>query len=271
MFSVTQRIKAIKQPRLGYLPVKNFEVEKYDDEFKVNELDKSQTSIQGMVVDYLTRFMINNSKEKSFEISLKGAKLVNQQDKAYELLEQIKGLDDYSIIAACKIVGYDVAYRRGPFFFNTVDNINADKNLIENIKVLVNRSIKFINKKGPVVLDGFTFEGGLNNIISSGDGDYLTNDTLWDFKVSKYKPKPEHTLQILIYYILGIHSINNQFKSIKKLGIYNPILNESYVILLDKIDNQIFYDVSKDVIGYKMPDNIADWKNGNGTSDILKK
>ena len=50
----------------------------------------------------------------------------------------------------------------------------------------------------------FTFEGGYTNIVSSGDGDYLTEDTLWDFKVSKEEPKSKYTLQLLMYYIMGV-------------------------------------------------------------------
>ena len=34
-------------------------------------------------------------------------------------------------------------------------------------------------------LSGFTFDGAYTNVIGSGDGDYLTKDTLWELKVSK--------------------------------------------------------------------------------------
>ena len=70
--------------------------------------------------------------------------------------------------------------------------------------------------------DGFTFEGGYTDIVSSGDGDYLTEDTLWDFKVSKEEPKSKYTLQLLMYYIMGCHSIHPEFQKIEKLGIFNP-------------------------------------------------
>ncbi len=31
-------------------------------------------------------------------------------------------------------------------------------------------------------MDGFKFEGVIQRIIDSGDGDFLTEDTLWDLK-----------------------------------------------------------------------------------------
>ncbi|MGT2637951.1 hypothetical protein ACVRWL_09295 [Streptococcus ratti] len=75
---------------------------------------------------------------------------------------------------------------------------------------------------GPIVKDGFTLEGGYTDTITAGDGDFLTADTLWDFKVSKTKPTKDHTLQLLIYYLMGIQSVHPEFQSITKLGIYNP-------------------------------------------------
>ena len=53
----------------------------------------------------------------------------------------------------------------------------------------------------------FTFEPtGYTKIVNAGDGDFLTKDTLWDFKVSKSKIDRKQTLQILMYWIMGKHS-----------------------------------------------------------------
>ena len=78
-------------------------------------------------------------------------------------------------------------------------------------------------KNGSIIKDGFTFEpakpddkayekmiktgkgsyGGYTYTVESGDGDFLTADTLWDFKVSKSKPTNKHTLQLLMYLLLN--------------------------------------------------------------------
>ena len=39
---------------------------------------------------------------------------------------------------------------------------------------MVKRSLAFWKEYGPITKDGFTFEGGYTDIVSSGDGDYLT-------------------------------------------------------------------------------------------------
>lgn len=267
LFSVTNRIKNISQPRLGYLPIKKLQKMNFFDKYTINEVDSAYKSIQGMAVDYLTRFMNGESKNAAFQISLQGAAKVDDLNHAYKLLNNINGLDTVSIYNACQLVGYDVALRKGTDYYTSVDKIIPTEGLIQNIIIMVNRSLAFWKEVGPVVLNGFTFEGGYNDIISNGDGDYLTNDTLWDFKVSKSAPTIDQTLQLLVYYILGIHSIHQEFKSIKKLGIFNPELNTAYTVSISGIPDETFYKVSKDVIGYCMPDKIDLWRSATGTSE----
>lgn len=259
MYSVTKRISMVKQPRGGYISKKEFTVTQLNDDITLNENENIHASLVGLVVDYMTRFMMGAKREESFSISLKGAlaldlftgdKNQSSMKNAVKLLSDVKGLDNKSITNACKLVGYDVCFRAGIIGYKPVEEINPDKDTIENIVTMINRSISFWNNYGSVTKDGFTFEGGYTDTISTGDGDYLTKDTLWDFKVSKDEPKPKYTLQLLVYYIMGIHSIHKEFKSIKNLGIYNPRMNKVYILSIDMIPQSVINEVSKEVIGY---------------------
>jgi len=116
---------------------------------------------------------------------------------------------------------------------------------------MVKRSVAFWKRYGPIVKDGFTFEGGYTEIITSGDGDFLTADTLWDFKVSNKPPTNVNTLQLLVYYIMGQHSIHKEFRNIKKIGFFNPRLGQVYTLDVSSISPEIIRDVSSNVIGYK--------------------
>lgn len=264
MASVTQRIKQIKQPHGGYLKPSEFEKEEFID----NEILKEEnihSSLVGLAVDYLTRLMLDTPVEEAFKISILGARLIGEERNAQKLLQEIKGVDNNSIYNACKLVGYDVCFRAGPMGYREVDDIEADTDTINNIKIMVKRSILFFNKYGPITKDGFTFEGGYTRIIDTGDGDFLTSDTLWDFKVSKNSPTSAHTLQLLIYYIMGMHSVHNEFKSIKKLGIFNPRMNCVYLKSISDIPSEILDEVSTEIIGYKENSN-----NGYTPSNTTK-
>ncbi|MCI9412798.1 MAG: hypothetical protein HFG36_12160 [Eubacterium sp.] len=259
MYSVTKRIGMIKQPRGGYINKKNLTVIQLDDGITLNEGENIHASLVGLAVDYMTRFMMGAEREEAFSISLKGAmtldlftgdKKQSSMKNAVKLLANIEGLDKKSITNACKLAGYDVCFRAGIMGYRPVEEINPDADTIENIMIMINRSLSFWKEYGPITKDGFTFEGGYTDTISTGDGDYLTKDTLWDFKVSKDEPKPKYTLQLLVYYIMGMHSIHKEFKSIKNLGIYNPRMNKVYTIDIGTISKLVIDEVSKEVIGY---------------------
>lgn len=56
MYSVTQRIKQITQPRGGYVKPKDFSVTVLDDKVVLNPLENIHPTLMGLVVDYLTRY-----------------------------------------------------------------------------------------------------------------------------------------------------------------------------------------------------------------------
>lgn len=260
MPSVTNRIKEIKQPRGGYVNPNEFKEIELKDEDNLNNEENIHANIIGMAVDYLSRINMGDIKEEAFKISLIGAQIIQQSNKAHKLLNKIKGLDDNSIIAACKLVGYDVCFRADKSFFKPIENINPDKNTIENIRIMVNRTEVFIKEYGPIKEKGMTFIGGYTQTITSGDADFMTEDTLWEFKVSNDRPKSIHTLQLLVYYLLGIHSDKEKYSKIKNLAIYNPRLNKVFMININDISEETIERVEDEVMDYKK-DILGELKN----------
>lgn len=249
--SVTRRINEIRQPYGGYLNPKNF----IATSFPTHKELKSENivpSLVGLAVDYLTRFSISKDVEKAFSISLLGAQIGKYEKQANKLLKNIKlPLDSNTIISAVQLCGYDVIYRAGLIFYKPVEEIIPDENTIENILEMVHRSLNFFSRYGPIVCDGFTFEnGGYTETVCHGDGDFLTNDTLWDFKVSTKKPNNKQTLQLLMYWIMGIHTRKPEFKNITKIGIFNPRLNIVFTYDLKNLSKEIIQQIENNVICY---------------------
>ena len=132
-----------------------------------------------------------------------------------------------------------------------VKETNPDTETIQNIRIMVERSIKFWNEFGPIKQDGFTFEpNGYTETVNTGDGDYLTADTIWDFKVSKSKLTNKHTLQLLMYWIMGQHSGQKIYENIIKLGVFNPRLNLVYTLEINDISPEIIKEIEDDIICY---------------------
>lgn len=260
MTNVVNRIKEIKQPRGGYINPSDFETIKLDDELCLNTNENISPNIVGLVVDYLTRTILSKDIVESFKISIMGAKCaerLGKKDAAKKIgdyLLSIKGMDNNSIINACKAVTYDVWFRNpmSALMAKSGDEIVPDQDTIDNIIIMVNRSLVFFERYGPITVDGFTFEDdGYTKTVDSGDGDFLTKDTLWDFKVSKSKPRSEHTLQLAMYYIMGLHSKKKEFQEINKLGIFNPRLNTVYLLDVNKISDDVIKIIEDEIICYK--------------------
>ena len=257
--SVTGRIKQISQPRGGYINPSRFTVEDFDDNAVLNAAENVHPSIIGLAVDYLTRYMMGADSVDAFKISLIGAEnaqsfgMRNAPDEAKAYLNNITGLDSLSIESACKLAAFDVWYRNpahAPGSKQAAQTL-PDSDTVYNIYVMVKRCMAFWDTCGPIVKDGFDFKPfGYTDTVVSGDGDYLTEDTLWDLKVSKKAPAKEHTLQLLMYWIMGCHSGQSVFKNITKLGIFNPRLNKAYTLDIAGISPDIIKEVERDVICY---------------------
>lgn len=214
--------------------------------------------IVGSTVDYLTRLMTGSTPPEAFSISFQGMRKLGEYgiDESYTyetLLERIDGLSDVSITSACQLAGFDSAYRAGVTVYRPVLEISPDFGTIKNIRKMVERSIAFFEKFGPVVISGPTFEGGYTDTVAWGDGDFLTQDTLWDFKVSKQKVSPKQTLQLLMYYLLWRRSIHANSIKIEHLGIFNPRTNIVCLKNIADIPTKIIDEVDLGIIGYKKP------------------
>ena len=216
----------------------------------LHPVENVSPNLVGIAVDYLTRFMSGTSAKEAFKISELGAHVVRQLELFEQLLSNVSGLDDDSIVAAVKLSGFDSAYRAGVMTYRPVEDINPDGDTIENIRTMVERSLRFFEQYGPKVLDGLTFEGGYTGYVATGDGDFLTNDTLWDFKVSKQKLQNKYTLQLLMYWRMGLHSIHPEYGNVKYRGVYYPRMNVVYRLDVNNIPADVISTVETEVIGY---------------------
>lgn len=247
--SVTQRAKAVKQPRGGYIPLRMMEKTEYYDGKVLGEENVSP-SVVGLAVDYLTRMELTGDREKAFEISMYGATRLGRKKEGLGYLEGITGLDDGSVRNACRLVWFDTFVRSGQIIGDPMDN-NADENTCENIRTMVERTTSFFEKAGPVMMVCPTFLGGYSDTVVLGDGDLATKDTLWDIKTSKNSPKSTDTLQMAMYWIMGRRSVHPELIGLDSIGIYNPRLNMSYTLDMRAVSRETIEAIERDVICYR--------------------
>src|SRR5699024_5758621 len=117
----------------------DFVVTDLQDKSVLNEDENIHSILIGLTVDYLTRFINGTPVKEAFRISLLGASNIQKDKLASELLSDIEGTDDISIINACKMVGFDIVFRAGAKGYKPVELINPDIETISNIRIMVNR------------------------------------------------------------------------------------------------------------------------------------
>lgn len=258
MPTVKQRAKQFKQPRGGFINPKTMTVVQLEDDHgsPLNLKDENiHASLVGMAVDYLVRLSLGTAPREVFVYSLFGARNLGAEilASAEAEVEALRAgvVDDAAIAVACRLSGYDVAYRSPSAGYNPDTVTTPDAVTTRHIAVMVERSLELFRKQGPLTLSGFRFPGAFTDVVVNGDGDYLTEDTLWDFKVSVDGPTKVHTLQLLMYLLMGRRSGQVEFESVTGLGVFNPRLNTIYRQALAAVPADVIAEVSRDVIGYK--------------------
>ena len=262
MASVTQRIRQIKQPYGGYIPASSLKVIPFPDAEIVDlDIENVHSSLVGLAVDYLTRLVLTGKAKKSFDISLLGAANLGWGSYIYARILIHKIQSEYSathkitkdiVINACKLSGYDVVYRSGRRGYKPVRTINPNSQTIRNIKHMVERTVRFLDSQsGDGIRIGYCFDCKGAKYIHSGDCDYITEANLIDLKVSIKPPTSKYTLQLLVYWIMGMMRDAKVFKSIEYLVIFNPRLNKAYSYQIRDINYELVKKVAKKVIGYK--------------------
>lgn len=121
-----------------------------------------------------------------------GAYIVGKEKYAEKLLKKINKFNDETIISACNLVGFDVYCRTGKINLEYKKN-TPDQSTINNIRIMVKRCLNFYDEFGPMLESGFNFEKGYTDIISTGDGDIMSENALWDIKTSKNPITKNHT------------------------------------------------------------------------------
>lgn len=255
--SVTGILANIKQPRGGYLPLSNFDIESHCDDLRVVGDYNIAPSLVGLAVDYGTRIALGNDIEETFEVATVGAGMVGASDVAESLIADIDAaalesgeIDEKSVVSLCKLSGFDSAFRAGASAYRPVSEINPDRQTIADIGNLILRTKAFFDASAEPVIAGFTFEGAYTDDAGASDGDYICGDTLWDLKVSKNEPTIKNTMQVLLYYLMGLRSSKDEFKAVTRIGLFNPWLQKSWSISVLDLDESFLSMVENDILGY---------------------
>jgi hypothetical protein len=231
---ISDRIKQVEQPEGGYIPPETLKVEPVDEDVDtLNPEENVSPYLINSAVNYMARFMMGGMPAQYiFGHPVSVARRIGGDAlafKARDLATTIKGLDDESIINAVKLSGFDACFFADSESCQPIEEINPDEATIQNVRTMVERSLRFR--------------------VDADVPKWSMPETLWGINVSKSCPTQAQTLPLLIDLFEGLCSSQAfLFHNIKYLGIYNPRLNEFYWISVDGIPRNVLAEVDQDLI-----------------------
>lgn len=248
--TITTLANNVKQPRGGYLPVKLFKETHYESENELFPDENGSKSLIGTTVDNMTRVLLGAKPKEVFQPATFGMMKVRTDifGDDFDLIDEVTGLDDDSILAAYQLSFYEQIYRSGYIPSTDYELELPDEHTIENIREMVNRSLRYFQHQAKLVNVGDRLAVKYKGDNIYGDYDYLTDDSLIDMKVLSKKIANKYTLQIILYWILGMKSKKKLFSNVKYLKFYNPRLNVEYSFDLDELTPDILKPILEEVL-----------------------
>lgn len=218
-------------------------VKSFSNGFPQPPRETIQPFFSGLLVDYLTRLTLTHNPKQAFAIPLKTGVA-----DAYNIVNTIKpNISDETILKACQLLPYDQLYRRGILEDETPEPTDQD---LTQIKAMIQNAIALLKvcqfNSEDQIQSEIEFPNAFNDIVTNADADYMTDHVLIDMKVSKYVPYKKYWLQLLIYYIIGLHSDNKkQFQQLTHFAIINPRLNKIYTYPITVLDKTKFHKLER--------------------------
>lgn len=179
----------------------------------------------------LTRYMLTKNPIMSVATPSTGAiraelylGISGSMEDFHDLLLNLKGIDDESIIAVVRMIKYlkyTVTYENLNYDFT-----DPDKELIHNIRIMVERSLKFIESENIKIKDhGIDIEEDdiVNSSAFSSDI-YISDCKLVWISKELHEPCSEDIVELYDFYKRGVMSDEPElFAPVEWLVLYSPV------------------------------------------------
>ena len=195
-------------------------------------------SANGLFYDYLIRKHVSNLQNKD-AFDSRAERMIDQGYTDYDPDYKIYQDKTNQVLDILPTV-YRVSCLHKLFFREKVENFNPKMINLDNIKETLNYISSLEN------IENALLNPDCDGIYFAGDADMVIDDTIIDFKVSKYAGVVmDHFLQ-LIFYAAAFYI--NEGKEMRKFLIYNPLLGLEYTLELKNLDLNKLVAFFEDVI-----------------------
>lgn len=243
------------------------------------------SDVLGLAVDYLIATHASECRgpRDAFRTAIKGARRLADGEvvfgmSAEEVAYLVGGMDpvavaenlvalvedeDEGVSAACRLTWFDdYARADAPLLVASkrMVDIRADDETQRGVREMVSNGLSMMGRFGRLRRFEVSLGGDPDaRYIGVASADFTTDFALWDLKCGRSAPGFSARIQVLVYYLMGVHQHQEGFDRIKYLGLVNPRRNEAWVCPIESIDEHAVKHALEDVIGY----------SHNVTDDVL--
>lgn len=287
---IAQYNREVGQPRGGLVSPELLTVTQLDDGYGELDSTVENLSDVGLVVHYLSRLTdilvtsyveAREAAESIFRTPLADARRLSDAGlfpeahaDALESLREFRlstyadgvasfELDERTVRAACRLPPYEIAQRSGVAWYDPAGTDHSpDATTLAHIIMMTERTHDFLREDGPARAVEFSFTSGHEEledeeadgyliVLDGGDGDFITEEAVWDYTARSSPPSKDHLLKLLVHCLMGKDSGLPQFRTQTYLGIFNPRMNMVYQLAIGDIPAEVLEIVRRDVIGYE--------------------
>lgn len=211
----------------------HYDKEVFDDGCMIHKKNCIHPNILGVVVGYMTVFLLNDKNNQVFTRMLHGARIKmglcggEHLARAEALLEKIQGLDDESILSLCKLSTFDV-WANNPSvaaYAITEEDVNPDTYEIQDIRTMVTRNVAFWKKAGMAKdKSGFMVPYG---ITETSVETFFDDDTLKGLQEEREDVEAASWFSLFWYWQMAADYNAGSNATKRTVSVFQPALNTS--------------------------------------------
>lgn len=287
---IAQYNREVGQPRAGLVSPELLTATQLDDGYGELDSTVENIRDVGPVVHYLSRLTgvlvasqaeAREAAESIFRTPFAGARRLSDaglfpgaRRDASESLQDFRlstyaddvavfRLDEAAARAACRLASYEMALYAGVARYNPADAERVpDAATVSHIITMTERIHDHFREQGPGTAIKFSFvseqeepdsedEDGYSITLDHGDGDFITEQTVWGYSAQSSPPSKDDLLKLLVHYLMGEQSGLPELATQTHLGVFNPRLNTMYRLAIDDVPADVIEIVQRDIIGCK--------------------
>lgn len=244
MKTIYEQIKSISQPIGGFINPKNVPYTILPTKDHIDDRESLETYEMLALIKLIFHYVDTKFSRYILEDQLKFFKNSKNTSLGKNIINNISELDNQdinNIYYLIQLKNIDMTVK------DTSELSQLTEPDLYNIHIYIKRYTEFTSTLKKPIKHHIRYNN--TPYIKSDVIELISQDSLWDFTLSRKNPTKNQFLSLLVQYVILSRTIG--FNKIKTIGLFNPRTNILYTINTQTVDPDLIKICEKDLLGYK--------------------